>query len=283
MTYQEEIDGIIKNALAEDIKEGDITTSATVPDNLKAEGVFLVKQDGIAAGFNILERIAAIYDPSLIFQRLVSDGKRVKANTKVASLKGKAASILAIERTALNYFQRISGIATLTNSFAEKIKHTKATIIDTRKTAPGLRVLDKLAVKLGGGENHRMGLFDMFLIKDNHIAAMGSISEAVRLCKENQKRIGKSYKIEVETTDLKQVEEAIAAGVDVIMLDNFDLSNLRKAVNLTAGRVKTEASGMISLENVKEIAETGVDFISIGALTHSVKALDISLKIQINN
>jgi nicotinate-nucleotide pyrophosphorylase (carboxylating) len=280
MTFQKEIDEIIKSALAEDIREGDITTSATVPASVKAEGIFIVKQEGIAAGFDIVERVLSIYDSSLVFERLVTDGEKVKANTKVAVVKGKAASILAVERTALNFFQRMSGIATLTNFFAEKIRHTKAKILDTRKTAPGLRVIDKLAVKLGGGENHRMGLFDMFLIKDNHIAVVGSITEAVRLCREYRERIEKSYKIEVETTNLKQVEEAVAAGVDIIMLDNFDIPQLKKAVKLVAGRVKTEASGMISIDNVKEIAEAGVDFISIGALTHSVKALDISLEIK---
>ena len=280
MTFQKEIDEIIKKALAEDIREGDITTSATLPDDINAEGIFIAKQEGIAAGFDVVERVLTVYDPSLVFERLVADGEKVKANTKVAIIKGKAASILAVERTALNFFQRMSGIATLTHSFMEKIKHTKVKILDTRKTAPGLRVIDKLAVKLGGGENHRIGLFDMFLVKDNHIAAVGSITEAVRLCREYRERMGKSYKIEVETTSLKEVEEAIASGVDIIMLDNFNIPQLKEAIKLIAGRVKTEASGMISLDNVKEIAETGVDFISIGALTHSVKALDISLKIK---
>ena len=174
----------------------------------------------------------------------------------------------------------MSGIATLANSFAKKIRHTKAKIIDTRKTAPGLRIIDKLAVKLGGGKNHRMGLFDMFLIKDNHIAAVGSISEAVRLCREYQEKTGKYFKIEVETTNIREVKETLTAGVDVIMLDNFNIPNLKKAVKLIAGRVKTEASGMISMDNVRDVAETGVDFISIGALTHSVKSLDISLDIK---
>ena len=279
-TTANEIDEIIKKALAEDIGESDITTSATIPDNVKAKGIFIAKQGGVVTGFDILERIVAIHDSSLVFQRLVADGKKVKANTKVALVKGKASSILTVERTSLNFFQRMSGIATLANSYVEKIKQTKTKIIDTRKTAPGLRIIDKLAVKLGGSENHRMGLYDMFLIKDNHIAVVGSITKAVRLCREYQKQIGKSYKIEVETTNIKQIEEALTAGVDIIMLDNFDIPQLKRAVKLVAGRAKTEASGMITLDNVKEVAKTGVDFISVGALTHSVKSLDISLDIE---
>jgi nicotinate-nucleotide pyrophosphorylase (carboxylating) len=280
MTSAKDIDEIIKNALTEDIGKRDITTSATVPDNILAEGIFVVKQNGIVAGFDILEKIITIHDSSLTFQRLVKDGEKVKANTKAASVKGKAASILTVERTALNFFQRMSGIATLANSFAERIKHTKAKIIDTRKTAPGLRIIDKLAVTLGGCENHRMGLYDMFLIKDNHIALVGSITKAVKLCRDYQIRIGKSFQIEVETTDIKQVEEAVAAGVDIIMLDNFNITELKKAVKFIAEKAKTEASGMITLDNVKEVAETGVDYISVGSLTHSAKALDISLEIE---
>ncbi len=278
---KDNIEKIIKDALAEDIGEGDITTKAIVQDNLMGTGEFLVKQEGVIAGLEVVDMLLKIVDPKLSFERKVSDGEKVSAGKIIAKIKGSAASMLTAERTALNFLQRMSGIATMTNLFIEKIKHTKAKILDTRKTVPGLRELDKLAVKSGGGTNHRIGLYDMFLIKDNHIAAAGSITKAVEACKEFRKKNNSGYKIEVETESLQQVSEALSCGVDFIMLDNFELDEMKKAVDLIGGECMTEASGGIDLNTIKAIAGTGVDYISVGALTHSVKALDISLEINV--
>ena len=277
-----ELEQIIKNALTEDIGTGDITTIAIVSGNLNGKGEFLVKQNGIIAGLEIVRKIFAAVDPSLVFNTNVKDGDKVSKGNVIAAVEGSAASILTAERTALNFLQRMSGIATMSNKFAGLINHTKAKILDTRKTVPGLRQLDKLAVKIGGCANHRMGLHDMFLIKDNHIAVAGSITKAVNACKEYRKNKNINAKIEVETTNLEQVNEALTCDVDFIMLDNFDLGEMKKAVDIIGGRCKTEASGGIDADTIKAIAETGVDFISIGALTHSVKALDVSLDITIS-
>ncbi len=275
------VEKIIRNALAEDIGSGDITTKAIVDNNLIGTGEFLVKQDGVIAGLEVVEMLLKIFDPKLSFERKISDGEKVNNGKVAAAVKGSAASMLTAERTALNFLQRMSGIATMTNNYIEKIKHTKAKILDTRKTVPGLRELDKLAVKLGGGTNHRIGLYDMFLIKDNHIAAAGSITKAIKCCKEFKQKNNYGFKIEVETENLEQVKEALSIGVDFILLDNFDPGEMRKAVQFISGKCLTEASGGINFETIKEIAETGVDFISVGALTHSVKALDISLEINV--
>ena len=270
---------IIKRALEEDIKTGDITSLATIPGNKYASAEFLVKQEGILAGFEVVEACFKEFDNSLSFTGYFRDGDKVSPGTIAAAVEGKARSILTVERTALNFFQRMSGIATLAHQFNEKINHTKAKLIDTRKTVPGLREIDKLAVKLSGAENHRFGLYDMFLIKDNHIEVAGSITKAVDACKKWRDENNK-LKIEVETKNLNEVKEAIKCNVDVIMLDNFKIELMKKAVKLIAGKCKVEASGMVNLDNVKAIAETGVDYISVGALTHSVKALDISLDIK---
>lgn len=278
---EQQLEITIRQALKEDIQNGDITTEATVPNNLKAIGKFLVKEDGIISGLKVVEKIFQIFDPDLLFTKNFSDGNHVSKNTIIALVEGKAWSILTVERTVLNFLQRMSGIATSANVFSEKIKHTKAKIIDTRKTVPGLRLLDKMAVADGGCKNHRFGLYDMFLIKDNHITAAGSITRAVNSCRKFQTKKGTSFKIEVETSNLEQVEEALNCNADIIMLDNFKFEDMKKAVNLINGKCKVEASGMVNINTVKEIAETGVDFISVGALTHSVKALDISLKIEI--
>jgi nicotinate-nucleotide pyrophosphorylase (carboxylating) len=276
-----EIEKIIKNALEEDIGRADITTTAIIPDAKKGEGIFLIKQDGMVAGFEIVENVLKLVDKTLKFKKNFKDGDKVKKGDTAAKVSGKAASILTAERTALNFFQRMSGIATTADRYQEKINHTKAKIIDTRKTVPGLRLIDKLAFKLGGCANHRMGLYDMFLIKDNHIAAAGSITNAIERCKEYKKKYRLDSKIEVETENLEHVKEALSCGVDMIMLDNFDLSDMRKAVELINGKSEIEASGNINLDTVKEIAETGVDYISVGAITHSVKALDISLELKL--
>lgn len=281
MINQIAIDQIILNAFREDIGDGDITTSATIDNNAKGRADFLVKADGIIAGLDVVERVFQLYDSALRFERRASDGDIVKSGTIIGLVSGNASSILSTERTALNFIQRMSGIATYANQFAEAIKHTKAKIIDTRKTAPGLRILDKLAVTYSGCQNHRIGLYDMFLIKDNHIAASGSITNAVTTCKKFLAEKKKDYKIEVEVTNLEQTREALKNDVDIIMLDNFDINLMKEAVKLINGRVLVEASGGVNLDTVKAIAETGVDLISVGALTHSVKALDISLNLSL--
>jgi len=272
---------IIKKALDEDIQGGDITTQAIIPDSVFGKGKFLVKTAGVIAGLHIAENVFKILDDKIDFKVLILDGKEVKAGYIVAEVEGKASTILTGERTALNFLQRMSGIATLTNTFVEKTKHTKVKILDTRKTVPGLRLLDKEAVRLGGGKNHRIGLFDLFLIKDNHIEIAGSITKAVNAVRNFQKEKKTQLKIEVETKNLEEVKEALACNVDIIMLDNFDTKLMKKAASLINHKCLVEASGNINLINIKEVAETGVDFISVGALTHSVKALDISLEVEL--
>jgi nicotinate-nucleotide pyrophosphorylase (carboxylating) len=272
---------IIQRALDEDIQTGDITTQAVIPDSVLGKGKFLVKANGVIAGLNVAKIVFEMIDDKIDFKVLIHDGGKVKVGDIVAEVEGKASSILTAERTALNFLQRMSGIATLTNTFVEKIKHTKAKILDTRKTVPGLRLLDKEAVRLGGGKNHRIGLFDMFLIKDNHIEISGSITNAIEACRNFQQKKNSNLRIEVETKNLEEVKEAIACNVDIIMLDNFKTEMMKKAVTLINGKCLIEASGNINVDNLKEVAETGVDFISVGALTHSVKALDISLEVEL--
>lgn len=272
---------LIASALKEDVKSGDITTKATISKSKKAVAKFLVKADGVIAGLEIAKTVFKTVDSKINFEIKIKDGSKVKYGDIAGIVTGKAQSLLTAERTALNFLQRMSGIATAANIYSEKIKHTKAKIIDTRKTVPGLRELDKMAVKLGGCANHRIGLYDMFLIKDNHIEVAGSITKAVEACVKYNKKHHTKFKVEVETKNLKEVEEALKTKVDIIMLDNFEVSEMQKAVKLINGKCKVEASGGVNLETVKSIAETGVDFISVGALTHSVKALDISLDITI--
>lgn len=279
MNQSEQIKKIISLSLAEDIGKGDITSLATVRKNQKAIGKFLVKENGVIAGLKIARQVMKTVDNKIKFNILIEDGLKVKQGDIAAEVFGNARAILTAERTALNFLQRMSGIATASSIYAEAVSHTKAKVIDTRKTAPGLRLLDKMAVNLGGCDNHRIGLFDMFLIKDNHIEIAGSITKAVDSCRRFMKKKKKKFLIEVETKNLKEVEEAIANKVDVIMLDNFKIDDMIEAVKLINGRSKVEASGGINLSNIKAIAETGVDYISVGGLTHSVKALDISLEI----
>lgn len=277
MKYRKEIDLIIKTALIEDIGTGDITTLATIPPENKGRAEFLIKQEGIIAGLEIAERVFQLYDPELRFTKFTSDGSRVKHGEIVAEITGTSGSILTTERTALNFLQRMSGIASYASQFAEAVKHTNTRVIDTRKTAPGLRLTDKMAVSYGLCSNHRMGLYDMFLIKDNHIAAAGSITAAIKSCMRYKEEKGLKAKIEVEVSNLEQLNEALQLNPDIIMLDNFSPELMSKAVNIVNGAVKLEASGNVNLDTIKGIAETGVDFISVGAITHSVKALDISL------
>ncbi|MCU7496375.1 MAG: carboxylating nicotinate-nucleotide diphosphorylase [Ignavibacteria bacterium] len=283
MNQQNEIDEIISSAFREDIASGDITTIATVSSEVPGKATFLVKdEEGIIAGLDVTERVFHLLDAELVFKAYTSNGSRVKKGEIIAEVTGRASSILSAERTALNFLQRMSGIASLAGKFAEAVKGTKAVIIDTRKTVPGLRITDKLAVTQGGCRNHRQGLFDMFLIKDNHIAASGSITKAVEACRNYMKEKNFTSKIEVEVTNLGQTKEALESKADIIMLDNFEVPLMKEAVAMIKGRALVEASGGVNLKTVRSIAETGVDFISVGALTHSVKALDISLNLIMN-
>lgn len=273
------LDKLISLALSEDIGSGDITTLATISSDSKSKAEILVKQNGVIAGLDVASLVINKFDPSLQYLKLKKDGDKVSKGEIAGTIEGSTRSILTIERTLLNFMQRMSGIATTVNLFTEKISHTKARILDTRKTLPGFRMLDKYSVEKGGGVNHRTGLFDMFLIKDNHIAAAGSVSNAIKRCIDYRTKKKSDYKIEVEVKNIVELNEALQFNVDVIMLDNFSTSEMKKAVEIINSKCKVEASGMVNLETVKEIAETGVDYISVGAITHSVKALDISLEI----
>jgi nicotinate-nucleotide pyrophosphorylase (carboxylating) len=268
------IDNVVLQALKEDIGSGDITTQSTVPKTTMIAGAFLAKEGGVVAGLEVVRRVFALRDSKIQFSQKISDGTEVNKRTIVATVHGPAWSILSSERVALNFLQRMSGIATQTKKFVQAVKGTNAVILDTRKTAPGLRYFDKWSVRLGGGQNHRYGLFDMVLIKDNHIAASGGIRHALAAVRKKT-----HAPIEVEVTTIKQLKEAVALRPDRIMLDNMDVYTIKRAVRLVANRVPIEVSGGVNLQTVRSIAKTGVQYISIGALTHSVKALDISLEI----
>lgn len=279
--YDSRVSRLIEIALMEDIGLGDLTSDAIVPEESIGMGEFLCKQVGVVAGMDIASSVFQYCDQSLTLTPAVAEGSAVREGQVIATVDGNARSILRGERTALNFLQRMSGIASLTRQFVDAIAGTHARITDTRKTAPGLRVLDKRAVQLGGGVNHRFGLDDMVLIKDNHIVAAGGIHAAVECCRAHLKAEGLDVPIEVETKNLAEVGETLRCnGVKRIMLDNFTESEMRKAVDIIAHRVEVEASGGITLQNVRGVAETGVDFISVGALTHSSKALDISLELK---
>ncbi len=271
---QAEIDRIVLAALAEDIGDGDITTLSTIPEDARLTGRFLAKESGVVAGIHVVWRAFALLDPRVELLVLIGDGLCVERGQVIAQVSGPGRAILTGERVALNFLQRMSGIATTTRRYVDAVEGTAATILDTRKTVPGLRLLDKWAVRLGGGANHRIGLYDMVLIKDNHIAAVGSITEAVERVRANDPR---GRLIEVEVTTLEQLGEALELPIDRILLDNMPPDVMREAVMMTGGRIPLEASGGVNEATVREIAETGVDFISVGALTHSVKAMDISL------
>jgi nicotinate-nucleotide pyrophosphorylase (carboxylating) len=273
----EEINRIIKAALKEDIGTGDITTKAIVSPKKMGQAQAIAKDDFVVAGIDIFKETFLFLDKRIKFNILITDGETAKKGDIIAQVSGSQASILQAERVALNFFQRMCGIATLTRKYVEAVQTTKAKILDTRKTLPGLRLLDKMAVKIGGGFNHRMGLYDGVLIKDNHIAAADGIEAAV---KAQKKSLTKKLKIEVETKNLPEVEEALKCDVDIIMLDNMSIAEMKKAVALVGGRALLEASGNVSLQNVARIAATGVDFISVGEITHSVRAADIALKIK---
>ena len=268
-----EIVECLKWALAEDIGAGDVTTNSIVPSDGVLRGEILAKNTGVVAGLEIAREVFVLLDPAINFSASSRDGAQVPSGTTLASVSGSARALLTGERTALNFLGRMSGIATLTRQFVDAVAGTSAKILDTRKTAPGLRVIDKLAVRLGGGENHRIGLFDMVLIKDNHIDFAGSITAAVR----RVRATGTNLEIEVEARTLEHVKEALDLKVERILLDNMTPDVMREAVDLNGRRARLEASGNVSLDNVRKIAETGVDFISVGALTHSAKVFDVSL------
>jgi nicotinate-nucleotide pyrophosphorylase (carboxylating) len=284
------IDALIDRALAEDVGTGDVTTLATVPAGQRATATFLAKEDGVLAGLAVAERVFAALDPQVALAWTAADGDRAEASTRFGTIEGPARSLLTGERLALNLMQRMSGIATATRRMVDAAEG--ATILDTRKTAPGLRALDKWAVRLGGGTNHRTGLYDMFLIKDNHIAAAGGVRAAIEAAQAYRAEHAPELQIEVETRTMGEVETVLAVGgVDRLLLDNMvavgddgrvDTSRLAEAIRRVGGRFETEASGNVTLATVPAIAATGVDFISSGALTHSIRALDISMKIELD-
>jgi nicotinate-nucleotide pyrophosphorylase (carboxylating) len=267
---------LIEKALAEDLGPGDVTSEATIPAGSTSTAAILAKQDLILAGIDIATEVFRHLDPDARFTLFAKDGDKINAGTEIATLSGNTRALLAGERVALNLLQHLSGIATLTSRYMENVKGLKAVVLDTRKTLPGLRQLEKYAVRMGGGKNHRMGLYDMILIKDNHIKAAGGITKAVASARTKTSNL----RIEVETKTLDEVREALAAKADIIMLDNMPVDVMREAVRLIAGRALAEASGNVTLETVRRIAETGVDFVSSGSLTHSAPAADISMKIK---
>ncbi len=266
---------LIAIALDEDLGTGDVTTQSVVTPDARVKGHFIAKEPGVICGMELVRRVFELLDHSVEFIPSYRDGKRVKVGDIIAKIEGSAPAILAGERVALNFLQHLSGIATKTASLVEMVKEYPVRIVDTRKTTPGMRVLEKYAVKCGGGYNHRMNLAGGILIKDNHIKAAGSIRQAVAMARENAPR---TLRVEVETENLDQVQQALDAGTDIIMLDNMSLENMALAVKLINGRALSEASGNMDQKDLADVARTGVDMISVGALTHSVKALDISLR-----
>ena len=269
------LDGIVHAALEEDLGAGDITTDGIVDPKALGEASLVTREEMVLAGLPVFSRVFEYLSSEIEFDHHFGDGDAVPAGKEISRLKGPLSAILKAERTALNFLQRMSGIATLTRSYVRKAG-SGVRVLDTRKTAPGLRFLDKYSVRMGGGSNHRMGLFDGILIKDNHIAAAGSISKAVRLAKA---RAPHTIKVEVEVEDLEGLKEAIQAGAEMVLLDNMSIGEIREAVRLAEGRVMIEASGGVNLDTIAEIAGTGVDLISVGALTHSVRAVDVSLEV----
>lgn len=267
---------IVAQALAEDVGGADVTTNSIIPEAAIVTGTIVAKAAGVIAGLQVADMTFRAVDGAVTFRSRVADGDAVQIRQMIADVEGPARAIVSAERTALNFLGRMSGIATATREFVNEVRGTKAKILDTRKTAPNLRLFDKMAVRHGGGDNHRMGLFDMILIKDNHIDFAGSITEAVR----RARQATAGLEIEVEARTLADVSECLELGVKWIMLDNMPLAETREAVRLVNGRAKVEASGNVGINNVRAIAETGVDYISVGALTHSVRALDVSLVVN---
>ena len=268
------MDAAIEAALREDTPKGDITSESIIPSEARSEAFFLAKEEGVLAGMDVASRVFARIDTSVIFIERFRDGSRFNRGDKLARMKGPTLALLKGERTALNFLQHLCGVATVTRQYVEAIAGTKTRILDTRKTTPGLRLLEKYAVKTGGGTNHRLSLSDMVLIKDNHLRYVGNVAEAIRRARA---MVAPGIRIEVEASSLLQVREALAAGADMIMLDNMPVQTMQQAVQLAAGRVPLEASGNMTLDRVRAVAETGVDYLSVGALTHSARAIDISM------
>jgi nicotinate-nucleotide pyrophosphorylase (carboxylating) len=266
---------ILHCALQEDIGHGDITTFLLIPEDTKSKAHFIAKEKFVIAGIPFVQEVFRILDPSITFKKFYHDGSKVMKGDVIAEISGRTQAILKGERVSLNTLQRLSGIATLTDMYVKRAEGVKVKIVDTRKTTPCLRFMEKYAVRRGGGYNHRFGLFDGVLIKDNHIKALGGIRKAVRTAKKGHHL----FKIEVEVKNLRELKEAIEAGADIVMLDNMSIHDMKEAVKIAKGKVMLEASGNVTLDNVREIAETGVDLISVGALTHSAVSVDISLKI----
>lgn len=276
--FPEDVIACVRCALDEDVRSGDVTTNSIVPADATLNARIIAKQDGVVAGLDVAKSVFLLLDNRVGFHPHAAEGEAVTSSSVLASLSGSARALLTGERTALNFLGRMSGIATLTRQFVDAVAGTKAKILDTRKTAPGLRLIDKLAVRRGGGQNHRVGLFDLILIKDNHIDFAGSLAQAV----ESARAANTELEIEVEARTLADVKELLGLGVDRILLDNMPVEMMKEAVKLNDGRARLEASGNVTLETVRAIAETGVDFISVGALTHSPKVFDVSLKWKTN-
>ena len=273
------IDDLIKLAFAEDIGDGDHTTLCCIPENATGKSKLLIKEEGILAGVEMAQRIFKDFNPNLKMEVFIKDGTPVKPGDIAFTVEGKIRSLLQTERLMLNVMQRMSGIATITNKYVKRLEGLHTRILDTRKTTPGLRMIEKAAVKIGGGVNHRIGLFDMILLKDNHIDFAGGIEKAITRAKDYLKEKGKDLKIEIEVRNMDELEEVMhIGGIDRIMLDNFTPELTRKAVERIGGKYGTESSGGITFETIRDYAECGVDFISVGALTHSVKGLDMSFK-----
>ena len=278
-TVDELEDKLIDLSFAEDIGDGDHTTLCCIPEDAMGKSHLLIKEDGILAGVEVAKKVFARFDDTMKVEVLIQDGAHVKKGDIAMVVTGKVRSLLQTERLMLNIMQRMSGIATMTNKYVEKLKGTKTHVLDTRKTTPGMRMLEKQAVKIGGGMNHRIGLFDMILLKDNHVDFAGGITNAIDRCHKYLEENGLKLKIEIEVRNFDELQQVIDhGGVDRIMLDNFSVADTRKAVEIIAGRFETESSGGITFDTIRQYAECGVDFISVGALTHSVKGLDMSFK-----
>lgn len=272
-------DRLIDLAFAEDIGDGDHTTLCCIPEDAMGKSHLLIKEDGILAGVEVAKRVFAKFDPTMQVEVLINDGTPVKKGDIAMVVTAKVRSLLQTERLMLNIMQRMSGIATMTNKYVERLKGTKTHVLDTRKTTPGLRMLEKQAVNIGGGMNHRIGLFDMILLKDNHVDFCGGITNAITRCHEYLKEKGLDLKIEIEVRNFDELAEAMnCGGINRIMLDNFSVADTKKAVDIVGGKFETESSGGITFDTIRDYAECGVDFISVGALTHSVKGLDMSFK-----
>ncbi len=269
------IDSVIDAALQEDLPQGDITSESIIPVGSRSQAIILAKESGILAGMDVARRVFEKIDPGVEFEKEKNDGQKFNDGERLALLQGSSISLLKGERTALNFLQRMSGIATTTGIFVQALEGTETKILDTRKTTPGLRDLEKYAVKMGGGQNHRQNLSEMVLIKDNHLKLVGSISEAVKRAKE---RVAPGIKVEVEATCLAEVQEAVRSGADMVMLDNMQIDKMREVVKWVKGKVPLEASGSVTLEKIKEIAALGIDFISVGSLTHSYRSVDLSME-----